>query len=113
MAKTGATKNTSIHVRVDSDIRKDAEDILNSMGITISQFINMALYQVHIKRRIPFEIDTVGSSHTPRVNGGGVKYDKVSNMKSISVEEPNIDVVEYTDLDDTQEKVSNIWDIHT
>lgn len=54
---TDKRKNSSIHVRVDSRIREDAETILNSMGITISQFINMALYQVHIKRKIPFEIE--------------------------------------------------------
>ena len=59
MSTTNAKpKNSNIHARVDSRIRNDAENILNSMGITISQFINMALYQVHIKRKIPFELES-------------------------------------------------------
>ena len=35
---------------------KEAEEILNKMGMSISDYINLALYQVRITRRIPFEL---------------------------------------------------------
>ncbi|MDR1831323.1 MAG: type II toxin-antitoxin system RelB/DinJ family antitoxin [Fusobacteriaceae bacterium] len=50
------SKTANIHARVNPDVRKEAEEILNAMGMTISDYINLALYQVRITRRIPFEL---------------------------------------------------------
>ena len=54
---TKKAKTSSLHTRVDDSIRQDAENILHGMGISMSQYVNMSLYQLHIKRKIPFEIE--------------------------------------------------------
>jgi len=53
---TKRPKTSNIHARVNPDVRKDAEEILNAMGMSISDYINLALYQVRITRKVPFEL---------------------------------------------------------
>ena len=45
-----------INVNVDNEIKKEAADILNQLGLNMSTAINMFLVQVIQKRGIPFEI---------------------------------------------------------
>jgi DNA-damage-inducible protein J len=49
-------KDTVLHVRVNSEVKKDAEDILDKLGITTSGAINMFLKQVCLKKGLPFEL---------------------------------------------------------
>ena len=46
--------STHIHVRVDDDIKKQAQEIFNDMGLDISTAINMFIRQVIINRGFPF-----------------------------------------------------------
>lgn len=49
--------NTSaININVDSELKKEATKILNSLGLNMSTFINMALIQVVNENGIPFEV---------------------------------------------------------
>ncbi len=57
-------KNTTINLRVDSDIKQQAGGILASMGMTFSEAFNLLLHQVCIQRALPFEV--VAYSHTPK-----------------------------------------------
>lgn len=58
------SKNTTINLRVNADVKKQSEEILNSMGITLSELFNMLLHQVNLKRKIPFEI--VAEEYIPK-----------------------------------------------
>lgn len=51
-------KNNVISVEVDSEILKKATDILDSLGIDIDTYINMALVELIKRNGIPFDIET-------------------------------------------------------
>lgn len=42
---------------VEPDVKKQAEDILDKLGISASAFINMTYRQVIMKRGIPFAVE--------------------------------------------------------
>ena len=49
-------KNTTINVRVDSEVKEQAGEILATLGLTLSEAFNLMLHQVRIVRGLPFEI---------------------------------------------------------
>ena len=73
-------KNTTINLRVDSEVKDQAGKILDAMGLTFSEAFNLMLHQIRIQRALPFEVTTY--SHTPkpdtlafieRIENGGEK----------------------------------------
>ena len=46
--------NTHIHVRVDDDTKKQAQQIFNEMGLDLSTAVNMFIKQVVRSRSFPF-----------------------------------------------------------
>lgn len=50
------TKNETIHVRVNSKVKSNAESALDMLGISVSEAINMFLCQVSLVGGIPFEV---------------------------------------------------------
>ena len=52
------SKNTTINLRVNSEIKEQAEQILASMGITLSESFNMLLHQINLKKALPFRVNT-------------------------------------------------------
>ena len=50
------SKNTTINLRVDSEVKEQASEILTSLGLTLSEAFNLMLHQVRIVRGLPFEI---------------------------------------------------------
>ena len=46
--------NTHIHVRIDEDIKAQAQDILNDMGMDITTAINIFFRQIVRNRCFPF-----------------------------------------------------------
>lgn len=82
-----ATKTISI--RVDDNLKKDANKILNELGLTQSQAVNMFFKQVVLHKGIPFDIKltnqivdsevSAASSKKeelviPKINDIGIKY---------------------------------------
>lgn len=51
-----ANLTSAINVQVDSKTKKEATDILNKLGISMSMLINATLKQVVIKKGVPFEL---------------------------------------------------------
>ena len=49
-------KTSSIHIRVDPKVKKEVEKILNVIGMTSTEAINIYLKQIIINSGIPFEI---------------------------------------------------------
>ena len=58
------TKNTTINLRVNSEVKEQAGMILDAMGLTFSDAFNLMLHQVRIQRCLPFEV--VAFSNTPK-----------------------------------------------
>ena len=50
------TKSTSINVRTTEEIKKNAEVIINGLGLNISSAVNLFLRQVINYRGIPFDL---------------------------------------------------------
>ena len=50
------TKSINMHIRVRPDVRDRAMAVLNDVGISVSELVNMLLSQVAIQHKIPFEI---------------------------------------------------------
>ena len=57
-------KNATINLRVNSEVKEQAGEILDAMGLTFSEAFNLMLHQVRIQRCLPF--DLVAYSHEPR-----------------------------------------------
>lgn len=49
-------KNKVVHVRVNEDLKRDVENILDNLGVSLSYAINMYLKQIASKRGIPFDV---------------------------------------------------------
>ncbi len=50
-------KSEVVHARVQSDIKIDCEKILNVIGLSLSQAIDLFLRQVVLKKGLPFKLD--------------------------------------------------------
>lgn len=49
-------KNDTIHVRVDENVKINAEQTLAMLGLTISEAVNMMLCQVNLTGGLPFQV---------------------------------------------------------
>lgn len=49
-------KNSTVSVRVDSELKEQAESILKNLGIPVSTLITSLYRQVIIKQGVPFDI---------------------------------------------------------
>lgn len=47
--------NVTYNIRIDSEIRKEADALYRSMGMSLSQAVNLFLTQSVIQRRFPIE----------------------------------------------------------
>lgn len=52
-----AARSANVNVRVEPNVKKQAEDILDKLGVSASAFINMTYRQVIMKRGIPFSVE--------------------------------------------------------
>ena len=51
-----ANQTTTISVQIDAEDKKQATKILQNLGVTMSELINMTIKQVILKGGIPFEV---------------------------------------------------------
>jgi len=52
-----AARSAYVNVRVEPDVKKQAEDILEKLGVSTSAFINRTYRQVIMKMGIPFSVE--------------------------------------------------------
>ncbi|MDR1939575.1 MAG: type II toxin-antitoxin system RelB/DinJ family antitoxin [Clostridiales bacterium] len=53
---TNATKNETLHIRINKNLKQEAEYILQNMGLSTSDAVNLFLKQVINTNTIPFTI---------------------------------------------------------
>ncbi len=51
-----AKKSTNLNIRIDSELKNEAEDLFKRLGLNISSAINVFLTQSVREQAIPFEI---------------------------------------------------------
>jgi addiction module RelB/DinJ family antitoxin len=56
------TNKMKLNLLVDVDAAEKADKILTSLGIPISDAVNMMLHQINIKRGLPFEVRQLGGN---------------------------------------------------
>lgn len=49
-------QTTMVNFRMDTEAKKEVEEICSKMGLTMTSAINVFLSKVRMERRIPFEI---------------------------------------------------------
>ncbi len=49
-------KTSNVYIRIEPDVKEQAEDILFALGLSASSAVNMFLKQVILHRGIPFEV---------------------------------------------------------
>ncbi len=77
-------KTATTHARMDPVIKKDAEKIIKSMGLSISAAHDLFYRQIIAQQGIPFELrvprrETVQAMEEAR-QGAGKKYETVQDM---------------------------------
>ncbi|MDR3263658.1 MAG: type II toxin-antitoxin system RelB/DinJ family antitoxin [Clostridiales bacterium] len=58
MNNLNATKSETLHIRIREGLKKDAESVLQDMGLSTSEAVNIFLAQVVNTNSIPFIIKT-------------------------------------------------------
>ena len=48
--------DTTVRARIDSNLKKDVEEILSQVGLTTSQAIKIFLKRIKLEKGIPFEL---------------------------------------------------------
>ena len=71
-------KTANLYVRIEPDVKVQAEDILNTLGIPASSAINMFYKQIILQKGIPFDVKLPQHS--------------VTNMHSLSEEQMNKEI---------------------
>ena len=51
-----ASKTANLYVRIEPDVKEEAESILSALGIPVSNAINMFYKQIILQRGIPFAL---------------------------------------------------------
>ena len=85
-------QTTQINFRIDEDIKKNAENVLNDLGLSMSAAITVFLKKVGREHRIPFELTV-----DPFYSENNIKYlgqimDDVKNGKAHFEEHDLIEV---------------------
>ena len=56
---SNVTRSSGMHIRVNPEIKASVEPILAAIGLSFSDVFNLTLRQIYLKRKIPFELDSI------------------------------------------------------
>lgn len=77
-------KDEKINVRVDSDLKKDVEYVLKTLGMNVSDAVNIYFKMITLKRGLPFEVtipnDVTIAAMQDALNGVGDSYQNEQEM---------------------------------
>ncbi len=83
-------KTAMITTRVDPDLKADAEKVLNKLGISTTEAINLFLSQVRLRKGLPFD----------------VKIPNKTTLKAMKDAEEGRNLSSYDNLDEFFEKMT-------
>ena len=73
-------KTATIHVRMNEEIKNEAIEVLNNLGISVADAITLFFKQVALKNSIPFELS---AERLPRNNFERVSEYKREDLKKV------------------------------
>jgi len=78
-------KTATIQTRVDPEIKRNAQKILNTLNISMSEAISIYLSQITLHKGIPFEIKIPNSitAQTLQKSENGKELHTVSNVDEL------------------------------
>jgi addiction module RelB/DinJ family antitoxin len=68
-------KDYTLHIRVNSDIKQDAEQKLDVLGLSISEAVNMLLHQISLVGGLPFDVRIPSAPKSVIANSKEELYD--------------------------------------
>ena len=88
---------TSMNLRIDKNLKKDAEKLFNSLGINMTTAINIFLKQSVREQGIPFQISAKeGYNALPTYRGKAAKFLDHEEYVAASLKEADMKVAEGT-----------------
>ena len=85
------SKTETLHVRVTPEVKREAETLLNKMGMSTAEAINIFLSQVIINGCIPFTIHANVPNETTQQAmyeaENGINLTKIDNAQDMFIEE--------------------------
>ena len=78
-------KTATIQTRVDPEIKRNAQRILSTLNISMSEAISLYLTQITLIKGIPFEIKIPNklTAQTLKASENGKELHKVSNVEEL------------------------------
>ena len=91
-------KTANLYARIEPDVKEEAEQILSSLGISVSNAINMFYKQIILQKGIPFELK--------------LPINHPLNMQAMTTEQLNTELEKgYTDmLEGKTENIKVVFD---
>ena len=80
-------KTANLNIRIDSNLKKNAEVLFKDLGLNMSMAINLFLKQAVSKQSIPFEIAKIPNKETMKAIKEGEKMLKNPNKYKTYSEE--------------------------
>ena len=75
------TKTTAITVRLDPKLKKEAQAILNELGLTTSQAVSLFFKQVSLNKGLPFAVE-IPNEHTIQAIEDGLNKRNVKTFEN-------------------------------
>lgn len=104
-----AGKTSNIYIRIEPEIKKEAEEILDTLGIGASQAVNMFYKQIILHKGMPFDVNIPdGNTIKPKKNRPVIKSSQ-DNVKHepVSIVEPIIKEEEKSERELTKKEIEN------
>ena len=77
-------KESSVNVRIEPELKHDAEEILHEMGLSSADAVRILYHQICLRKGLPFEVKLPGAKSQSAIDelesGKGHKY---SDLESI------------------------------
>ena len=77
------SKTAQMQIRLDPKLKKEAEGLLEQLGLSPTEFVRMALRQLVMKKEIPFETRIPNAETIAAMNEDISKYKRYSSAKEL------------------------------
>ncbi|MCX6053746.1 MAG: type II toxin-antitoxin system RelB/DinJ family antitoxin [Chloroflexi bacterium] len=81
-------KSANVSIRVKPEIKNNAEDVFNKLGITPTDAITLFYRQVDIRQGIPFPVEIPNAETMKTINDAwaGINTQKVNSVEELRAE---------------------------
>ena len=87
-------KSSSIFIRVDPTVKKQAEEVFSDLGLTASSAVNIFYRQVALQRCIPFQLTTISRP---------VSVDQITRQEFDAMIQEGLDAIQAGDMKPAQD----------